>query len=60
YWHKRRKMSPTNVAMFFVSLFIISTANDVAPGTEQNMRSLGFLLWKVATTIVKYLVVTAT
>ena len=28
-------MSPTNVAMFFVSLVIISTATDVAPGTEQ-------------------------
>ncbi|CAN6876166.1 unnamed protein product [Brassica oleracea var. botrytis] len=28
-------MSPTNVAMFFVSLVIISTATDDAPGTEQ-------------------------
>ncbi|KAL0737654.1 hypothetical protein Bca4012_013864 [Brassica carinata] len=28
-------MSPTNLALFFVSLVIISTAIDVAPGTKQ-------------------------
>ena len=29
------KMAPTILALFVVSLVIISTATDVAPGTEQ-------------------------